>query len=104
MIPLKSLFQIFLIIGLSIFSFKCQRNHHRQIQVNYGCDNIEILRDIDISINNNEALFTELDIEIVIDTTNNDCGYILKKGSETIEINSVLTDVDLMMEVKRYFK
>lgn len=104
MIPSKPPFRFFLMIAISTLSFNCQRNQHRQIQVNYGCDNIEILQDIDLSINNNEALFTDLNIKIVIDTTNSNCGYIFKKGSETKEINSVLTDVDLMMEVKRYYK
>ena len=87
-----------------LISIHCEyKNDKRKIVVYYGCDNIEIIQDLDLSIIKNENLFSEMNIEIEKDTIEHICGYLLIKNNNKLRLESVLTDVDLMNTVKDFF-
>ena len=75
----------------------------RQIVVLQGCDDIEVLSDIERSIAGlrKYALRNEIEVQTRTDTT--DCGYLLVNGPRRKSIESVQTDVDLLEIIEEFF-
>ncbi len=82
----------------------------RQIVVyRKGCSELEVIYDLDWSIQQNQKWFKKYQIEVVQDTVTDDCGYKLIKESANKEsanqrIKSVQTDVDLYFLMKDFFE
>jgi len=93
-----------LVYLILLISVQCsQKENNRKIVVYYGCDNIEIIHDISLSITNNEKLFRELNIEIELDTLEQICGYLLINDGDKLSLKSALTDADLMLAVRNFY-
>lgn len=108
-----------LVVLLSIF-FGCQSASEKQgevmeervreflkekeLVVYFGCNNIEIIHDLSLSVDQNLNILKEYNIELTRDTTANKCGYLLKKGEINKSFDSAITDVDLMLILKDFFK
>lgn len=67
-----------------------------------GCETVDSIQDLELSLENNKEILEELKIEIIRDTLSTDCGYLLKKEGQEHEVKSVLTDIDLMLELKKF--
>lgn len=80
-----------------------QKDNKRKIVVFCGCDNIEIVHDINLSITNNEKLFRKFNIEIEHDSLEQTCGYLLINDGDKLSLKSALTDVDLMTTVSNFY-
>ena len=77
----------------------------RQIVVyRKGCSELEVIYDLDWSIQQNQKWFKKYQIEVLQDTVTDDCGYKLIKGSANQRIKSVQTDVDLYFLMKDFFE
>ena len=68
-----------------------------------GCESVDSTQDLELSLENNNETLKELKIEVTRDTLSTDCGYLLQKEGQEHKIKSVLTDIDLMFELKAFF-
>ena len=100
---IKSISIVFF-IKLLLFGACSEIKEGNQIIVYYGCKEVEKVQDLDLSIENNKKLFEQLKVKVVLDTMKTECGYLLKKGHEELKLSSVLTDVDLMLAIKKFFE
>ena len=102
----KKYYQPLLIIIITSLSQGCHSSNVRNRSLTYftSCHSVEIRYDLDLSIKNNLYLLDELSVSLIQDSTRSECGYKFQSGEETKIINTVMTDVDLMYELKGFFK
>lgn len=102
----KGYYRLLLIIMVASHFQGChsRNNNHRSLTYFTGCQNFEIQYDLSLSIENNLSLLDELNVSLIHDSTRIECGYKFQFGEESRIINSVMTDVDLMLELKGFFK
>jgi hypothetical protein len=89
---------------MALFLLGCSKTNNRfEVVALLGCESVDSVQDLELSIENNKEIFENLNIEITRDSLSFDCGYLFKKNTEENLIRSVLTDIDLMQEVKNFF-
>ena len=89
----------------SINSFESKSNvthNKRTIIAVYGCDNSEILSDLEYSLSNNN--FEKYGIKVISIEDSSYCGYIFEKDSIKKEIKTVKTDIELLDAAKAFFE
>ena len=96
--------KIVILFVMLITSLQCnQKANERKIIVFTGCDNIEIVQDIELSISNNLKLIKEKHIIVEMDSVAIECGYKLLKNTDEMKIETALTDVDLMITINEFY-
>ncbi|KYG81396.1 hypothetical protein EV198_1570 [Roseivirga ehrenbergii] len=96
-VKVKFLFLALLLTGCS------KPSHNYKIIALLGCESIDSIQDLELSLKNNNETFQELKVKVIRDTLSADCGYLLQKEDKEHKIKSVLTDIDLMFELKAFF-
>ena len=101
----KSYKYTIIILLLHMLSCSNTDNSDRELIIYYnGCDNFEITYDLDLSVQNQETLLEGLNVKMIRDTVADRCGYELTKGNDKKSYDGVMTDVDLMLIMKEFFK
>ena len=99
---------IFLFATLLSIPTACNKHEYdrgsKELIVLLGCDDVEILSDIEYSVTRLDSFFNANGIVVKVNDTANDCGYILVRGRDDSTINTVLTDIDLVEKCRGYFK
>mgnify|MGYP003639700124 FL=1 len=96
-VKLKFVFIALLLLGCS------KPDHSYEVIALLGCESVDSIQDLELSLENNNETLKELKIEVIRDTLSTDCGYLLQKEGKEQKIKSVLTDIDLMFELKAFF-
>lgn len=92
----------FICVILVFLPFGCTQNADRILEFDLSCDDHEIVLDIKRSIDNNKEFLESHNI-IFREVNYNQCGYVMKKKSEFMEIKTALTDIDLLMEIQDFY-
>ena len=83
-----------------MFQLGCsEENKQGELIVQLGCDKIEVVSDIEYSVENLEDYFKTKNIRVIKKYDIKECGYILKYGDTEFKIGSALTDVDLKEKI-----
>ncbi len=75
----------------------------RSVTILLGCNDVEVTSDLKYSVENISAYLKQNKIKLVVDEKKNGCGYLLKDGDRINKIESALTDLDLIGELKSFF-
>jgi len=75
----------------------------REMIIYIGCNNIEVIGDIDYSIKDISKYLSKNNIELIVDNESLKCGYTLINAGNLKNIKSALTDVDLHEEINRFY-
>ncbi|MDA9316380.1 hypothetical protein N9Q58_00510 [Polaribacter sp.] len=94
--------KIKILVTLSVFVLIASCSETKRIIVHNCSNNTEANADILRSIDMNTNYLKENNIEIK--TVNDNCGYTLIYKSEKKFIEGSMTDVDLMLEIKSFYK
>ncbi len=105
----KKMKKIVIILAIVLLTTFCQSNNknieiNRTITILKGCSDIEVLSDLNYSVTNIKKYLEKNKIEIILDEKTDECGYLLVSKDRSKKISSVLTDVDLLEEVKSFYK
>ena len=97
---------ISVLIGISLIcQLSCnKKNEKRELIVLLGCDETEVVSDIQYSIQKLTDYFATNHIIVTTKYDTTECGYILKYNQEEFHIESALTDADLLEEIEKVFK
>lgn len=101
---IKYFFIAYLIIIIILIGCESKKDGKKEIVVLTGCNNIEIISDIENSIKGISKFIKSQNVEIIFKNDTIDCGYILKYDSKLKTIESAMTDIDLLEECKIFFK
>lgn len=96
----KRLF-IFAICGL--MTAGCMEKDSKKIIMYISCGEFEIAGDLEHSVNANKLYFEENNIDISYSEDSGKCGYELRNGAKTMNIERVLTDIELHDECRKFF-
>jgi hypothetical protein len=94
---------LFLMMACSKENNGSSKTFAQRIVVVKGTKDLEILDDLQNSINNLNDYFVKKDIHIIYKDTTGWSGYILENGSNKKVIKSIMTDIDLLNKCKEYF-
>ena len=100
---------LIILVAISIvFSFTCKENQKsdksKEIIVLLGTDNVEINADIEHSIEGIKTFLNDNNIKLIIKSHTEQSGYILKYDSKEKQINTAMTDIDLLEICKEFYK
>lgn len=76
----------------------------KEIVVRSNCSSDEIVNDLEYSVNQIKDKLTNKQIKVTYDTISKDCGYLFVDGERKKIISTVLTDLELTMEVDKFYK
>jgi hypothetical protein len=94
---------IFITITITLVFSAMAAQSGREIIYLVGCDDVEVVSDIEYSVKQFESYAKEQNISL-IKKDSKKCGYILIYNGKKHYEKSALTDVDLMELCKKYFK
>ena len=77
---------------------------NEKLIVHLGCDEFEIVSDLQYSSSKIKDWLGENNISLIEETETQICGYTLIKGTSSKEINTAMTDVDLVVEISNFFE
>ena len=93
------------IVVIILFACITKNQSDKKIIIVYTyCDDPEIFQDLALSIESNVDFFEKNEIVVESDTIEQKCGYILIFGEKKKQLESIMTDIELMMECKDFFK
>jgi hypothetical protein len=108
----KNKIGVFLIIGFFFMnnliscttSYQLVNKTKREIIVYAQCSSQEVSSDILYSIYKIKDLLKEKKISVVMNHKKNQCGFLLIDGTQKRKITGAITDVDLSLEIERFYK
>ena len=103
---LSSVIKAVLFSLLLLNSYSCVSNEmskQKEITVLLGCEMSDANNDLLYSIDGIKKFTDKNHIKVIINETDKRCGYLLTWSSEKY-IEGAITDYDLMMEAKSFFK
>lgn len=100
---MKSIIKLSFFLLVLFFSSCNNESSTKKIIVFNGCDDVEVQQDLSLSIQGNTSYLKDNMIEVSIDSTTSTCGYKLIYGDKVKHIESVITDLDLMLLCKQFF-
>lgn len=96
------------IISIILSSVCCNgnilSNEKKEIIVFLKCSSNEESNDLVYSISQIKEELAKNNISVKMDSTQNKCGYIFIYGKKNKKITSVLTDLELLEEMDKFFK
>jgi len=98
---------IFLIFVSSVmFLIGCNKEmpQNKEIIVSLGCNDTEIISDIEHSLKEISPFLKSNNVNLMIKGNVPECGYLLKFGSKQKNIDSAITDVELIDIGKDFFE
>jgi hypothetical protein len=75
----------------------------KKIITHISCEEFEIAGDLEHSVTANKLYFEENNIDVSYSEDSGKCGYELRNGATTKNIERVLTDIELYDECRKFF-
>lgn len=82
---------------------KNDQNSNRSMTVLLGCNDNEVVSDLNYSVEHISTYLKLNNIKLNFDEQKSECGYVLKDNKNKKYIESALTDIDLINELNSFF-